>query len=61
MIARLGNVLYWLGSAVAAFYFFAAFYELFTSSELVAVLAVFGVSIGIWLFGRACKYVLTGT
>jgi hypothetical protein len=62
VIARLGNVLYWLGCGVAAF----------SALLLVVVIIIPGeqavhygmiyaaTAVGSWLLGRACKYVLAG-
>jgi hypothetical protein len=69
MVARLGNVLYWLGCGTAvlfAVWAFANVWVLMTGSTapgenaqhivVSAVCAAFA-----WLTGRACRYVLAGT
>jgi len=64
MVARLGNVLYWLGcvAALVIFVFDAALWKWGAQgidNVMVGVLAVFGFAV--WLVGRACRYVLSGT
>jgi hypothetical protein len=70
MLARLGNVLYWLGCIVAALVFVSgeAFMSIIADSprttlfDYVVIFGVVGIiAIIIWLIGRACRYVLAGT
>jgi hypothetical protein len=65
MLARLGDVLYWLGCILAgltvaagAFLWFA---EGHARKDGIAVVAGFLVfALILWLIGRACRYVLAG-
>jgi hypothetical protein len=68
MIARLGNVLYWCGLAIASLCEIAAIVVLLIIITrkadpeawfAVALFAVFGGCA--WLVGRAAKYILAGT
>jgi hypothetical protein len=65
MLARLGDVLYWLGSSIALV-ILAAGAWLVLAGDLVpenrrVVLAIFiGCALVAWLIGRACRYVLGG-
>jgi len=67
MAARLGNVVYWLGLAIAvltglsaAFYFYLGYVRdqgglIVAGGELLAT-----VSFGSFLIGRAARYILAG-
>jgi membrane protease YdiL (CAAX protease family) len=63
MFERLGQVLYWIGSALAALFIvgsvFAAIHESNGQNWLVFF---FFIVIGVlfWLAGRALKYILSG-
>jgi uncharacterized membrane protein len=63
MVARLGNVIYWAASILAAVVILLAAYAAFFGTGegrllLDATLGAMGV--GVWLVGRACRYVLAG-
>jgi hypothetical protein len=63
MVARLRNVIYWAASTLAALVILLAAYAAFFGTgegrlPLDATLAAMGV--GVWLVGRACRYVLAG-
>jgi hypothetical protein len=69
LVARLGMVLYWAASAVAGFLaagtaaviVMGAFNVWgFESENNVLEAVVFIPAAVIWLFGRACRYVLAG-
>jgi hypothetical protein len=63
MLARLGNVLYWLASAIAiALVIFAAFayYTATGSGALEGALFIVAFAGLVWLIGRAILYVLAG-
>jgi hypothetical protein len=65
MLARLGNVLYWLGCivAVAVLSLDVALWigeSDRRSSEIGLFVFVAVVAVAIWLIGRACRYVLSG-
>jgi hypothetical protein len=64
MLARLGNVLCWLG-CVAAVMILAFVVALWKTGphqgideSILVVLAIFGIVV--WLIGRACRYILSG-
>jgi hypothetical protein len=72
VLTRLGDVLYWAGSAVATLFLIGIVIlfgvwlinagpdiTLGQAFETSAMLAVFGFLS--WISGRACKYVLAGT
>jgi hypothetical protein len=67
MIARLGNVLYWTGCIVAAF--FLAISAYIGASHLLGGdlsyddFPIYGIAYAAiaWCVGRACRYVLAGT
>ena len=63
MAARLGNVFYWAANAVALLFLLPGRWGWFlTANRDAAVMS--GVYIlyglGVWLLGRACRYVLAG-
>jgi hypothetical protein len=63
MVARLGRVLYWLGSGVAIALVALGVVTTFIQppGQWYAGLVFYSVlAILCWLFGRACKYVLAG-
>ena len=63
VLARLGNVMYWLATGVGVLIgLFAAYGAAFgKGDERWAVIAVFAVmAIGFWGIGRAVRYVLAG-
>jgi hypothetical protein len=62
MAARLGNVLYWLGCGVAVnCALLVLIVYLGPGEEAVFFGLVYAAcGIGAWLFGRACRYVLSG-
>jgi hypothetical protein len=63
MIARLGNVLYWGASGLAAVLIaFAAYVALaFDYSDRLPVAGMFGFGgVAVWLIGRALLYVMAG-
>jgi hypothetical protein len=69
MAARLGNVLYWLGCLVAAFFsitpllaacnFAVGHHHRIYSDNVLAVST--GLAVGSWVIGRALRYILAGT
>lgn len=67
MAQRLGNVLYWVATALAALLLalaaiFPIMAERGTSGELWLVsLAIAACGVIVWLIGRACRYVLAGS
>ena len=59
MAARLGDVLYWAGTIIAALAIGLGVYVLNYGDQFVAgVLIIFGILC--WLLGRAIRYVLAG-
>ena len=64
MIARLGNVLYWAAcilAAVVAAFSLVGFVDSPMRQYDWANLAFFGaIGLGVWLVGRALRYVLAG-
>ncbi len=65
MLVRLGNVIYWLGCAIAVILFIVAIFGAFAANESSAnriTIAVLSALAGLaaWVIGRACKYVLAG-
>jgi hypothetical protein len=66
MLARLGNIIYWLGCIVAALVIAAGTAEWFSEAQYRT--RGYGIVIGfavaaliVWLIGRAFRYVLAGT
>lgn len=62
MAARLGNVLYWLGSGIAAILFVLSAYmaiELNWNDKPTA-LGFLIAAVASWLLGRALRYILAG-
>lgn len=66
MLARLGNVLYWAGTGIAALCVigggaFAISIYNYNRADAYFIGALWLVSAAvIWLIGRACRYVLAG-
>jgi len=65
MLARLGNVFYWLGCGIAALIFAGGVAEWFGEAQYRAdgrqVIIFFAVAaFVIWLIGRALRYILSG-
>jgi len=63
MVARLGDVLYWAASGVAALLAaFVLMVFMLADGKGEPIFQVLGVVIAgiIWLIGRACRYVLAG-
>jgi hypothetical protein len=69
MTARLGDVLYWIGCIVATVIFaFTIYMEIYfwitgqqnADGMMQVELAFVAVAVGVWLVGRACRYVLGG-
>src|SRR5262245_12846170 len=64
MLARLGNVLYWLGCIAAVvivgFAGIVYFSEGQRPSDLPVVVVLGVIAAVAWLIGRACRYVLAG-
>jgi hypothetical protein len=61
MAARLGEVIYWAASLIAALIFIAVVYDAFFGGGRADTLfhgSVIFVAILIWVFGFACRYVL---
>jgi hypothetical protein len=67
MAARLGNVLYWLGCALGVLTLLTIPFGLafprgaFGGVDFIYVVFVIIVASLIWLVGRACRYVLSGS
>jgi hypothetical protein len=60
MLARLGDVLYWVGCLLAVLLVAAAIaYYNFGDIRLAELLLVIGIAV-IWMIARACRYVLAG-
>lgn len=66
MLERLGNVVYWLSCALAGalLVFCELFGALSVSLDLASrLVAIFGgaiAAVGVWLTGRAARYILSG-
>ena len=61
MLARLGDVLYWVGCLLAVLLVAAAIaYYNFEDIKLVELLILIGLAVIVWMIGRACRYVLAG-
>jgi hypothetical protein len=60
--ARLGEVLYWAACAVAGLLALAAIavFVAATSGDWTATIMLGALAALVWLFGRACLYVLAG-
>lgn len=58
MIGRLGNVLYWTGCVFAVLVPVFAFLAEGQDWEVLSLGGLIGL--GVWLIGRALRYVLTG-
>jgi hypothetical protein len=63
MIARLGNVLYWIGCAAAVLWLALSLYGVSSkhSVDAIYIIAVVGPALVFWLAGRALRYILSGT
>jgi hypothetical protein len=57
MLARLGDVLYWVGCLLAVLLVAAATVLVLNLFEL---LILTGLAVIIWMISRACRYVLAG-
>lgn len=64
MAARLGDVLYWVGCALAAgclaLFAWLGVDDPRPETRTIAFAVGAGGALMIWLFGRACRYVLAG-
>ena len=64
MLARLGNVIYWLGCILAVLFcvvmFAIADFNLPNANVWLGVLIIAGYAFGIWLVGLAIRYILGG-
>jgi hypothetical protein len=61
MLARLGDVLYWVGCLLAALLVAAAIaYYNFGNIKLFELLILIGLAVIVWMISRACRYVLAG-
>lgn len=63
MIDRLANVIYWICTALAVFCIGIGLYGAFNEAGnggvwIIAIMG--GAGVGIWLIGRAARYVLSG-
>ncbi|MEX0842339.1 MAG: hypothetical protein WD039_08665 [Xanthobacteraceae bacterium] len=58
-VQRLGQVLFWTGNIIAALIIAIAAFNL-NLNETTAWLFVGGAALTFYLFGRACRYVLSG-
>ena len=62
MLGRLGNVLYWTGSGIAAlFLFLTALHLIGKQGDLFLAILFAAVAVVAWLIGWALRYVLAGT
>jgi uncharacterized membrane protein len=65
MLARLGNVLYWLSCIVAgliiAVYAYVTYMEPYHPDQFGMGIFVVAIAFAVWLVGRACRYILAGT
>jgi len=66
MLPRLGNVLYWLGCILAALIMAAAIVVWFGGAQYrpngwVIIFEFVVFALVVWLIGRMCRYVLSGT
>ena len=62
MLGRLGNVLYWTGSGIAAlFLFLTALHLVSKQSDVFLAILFAAVAVVAWLIGWALRYVLAGT
>ena len=67
MVARLGNVLYWLGCIIAAASTFLAVFVILSwdlkppPNGIVWIVIYLAAGFASWLAGRAARYVLAGT
>jgi hypothetical protein len=63
MLARLGNVLYWLGCALACAAVALGATMVYMDNSLGAPFFLFFCAVAalFWVVGRACRYVLSGT
>lgn len=63
MLARLGNVLYWLGCIVAGLIIVADGWDYYMegTQDKGAYVFIAVIALVVWVVGRACRYVLAGT
>jgi len=60
MLARLGDVIYWLGCIVAgAFLALGVFDYWFSRGGLVVLISWMALAAGLWLVGEAIRYILS--
>jgi hypothetical protein len=57
---RLGRVLYWLGSVLAVIILALGSFVFKGDARFPIVIVVVGLALLAWLFGWACRYVLSG-
>jgi hypothetical protein len=65
MLARLGDVLYWLGCGIAVVILAAGAWlvlggDLIPENRSVVLAICIGCALAAWLIGRVCRYVLGG-
>ena len=63
MVARLGDVLYWLGSIIAVVLWALVVVGLVWgtgASDPIGVIFLGGLGVIAWVVGRACRYVMAG-
>ncbi len=60
MLERLGNLLYWLGNALAALVVLLSAVALFSGATTIDVVMGFGVAVLIWLAGRTVRDLFVG-
>jgi hypothetical protein len=62
MLGRLGDVLYWAASGLAVFILTYMAWMVFQAeiTDYTFVWTIVGFVVLVWLFGRACRYVLSG-
>jgi hypothetical protein len=60
MLARLGDVIYWLGCIVAAAILALGVFDYwFSKGGLVVLISWMALAAGLWLIGEAIRYILT--
>ena len=58
--ARLGNVLFWFGTALAVLLFAVAAAVAYDGASIEGIILIIGVGLVAWLSGWAARYVLRG-
>lgn len=61
MIGRLGNVLYWVGSAISALIIIGGIVLVLNRTlNLVDFIFLALAAVVVWITGRGCRYILCG-